>query len=174
MLLVLLDFSVEHELERLRGLLEARFHTSVAVSQCEFDSRPFFDAARNQYYSSAIIEELEKDLPEDGSRVLGVTGLDLFVPILTFVFGEARLNGRCAVVSTYRLNNKLYGLPEDPDLLHERLFKEAIHELGHTYGLIHCHNPDCVMKSSTYVEEIDYKSSRFCDRCEELLKNRSC
>ena len=93
----------------------------------------------------------------------------MYIPVLTFVFGEARLNGRCAVVSSYRLDNKFYGLPDNPALLQERLLKEAIHELGHTYGLLHCHNPECVMKSSTYVEEIDFKSSRFCDKCRAQL-----
>jgi archaemetzincin len=96
----------------------------------------------------------------------------LYIPVLTFVFGEARLNGQCAVVSSYRLDNKFYGLPDDPALLQERLLKEAIHELGHTYGLFHCQNPECVMKSSTYVEEIDFKSSRFCDKCWDKLVKR--
>jgi archaemetzincin len=169
MLLVPIDFPFEHQLVSLCALLGARFHTKVDVSQSEFDAHPFLDLNRNQYNSSAIIQQLEKDHPAGTSKVLGITGFDLFIPILTFVFGEARLNGRCAVVSSYRLDNKFYGLPDNPKLLQERLFKEAIHELGHTYGLIHCHNPDCVMKSSTYVEEIDFKSSRFCDKCMNKL-----
>jgi archaemetzincin len=72
-------------------------------------------------------------------------------------------------VSSYRLDNKFYGLPDSPALLRERLIKEAVHELGHTFGLFHCHNQECVMKSSTYVEEIDFKSSRFCDKCSDQL-----
>ena len=101
--------------------------------------------------------------PDPGRRA------EPFIPILTFVFGEARLNGRCAVVSSYRLDNRFYGLPNNPALMEARLLKEAIHELGHTYGLLHCHNPGCVMKSSTYVEEIDFKSSRFCGTCADKL-----
>jgi archaemetzincin len=170
MLLVPIDFLAEHQLMRLRPLLEARFHKKVSISQSGLDPHPFFDVNRNQYNSSGIIRQLEKDFPEGASKVLGITRLDLFVPILTFVFGEARLNGRCAVISSYRLDNKFYGLPDNPKLMQERLFKEAIHELGHTYGLIHCHNPECVMKSSTYVEEIDFKSDRFCDNCSNKLE----
>jgi len=166
-LLITIDF--KGEIERLRNQLETRFHTKVDVSSCGFDYQPFLDPHRNQYYSSAIIERLERDLSPAASKVLAVTGLDLYIPVLTFVFGEARLNGRCAVVSSYRLDNKFYGLPDNPVLLQERLLKEAIHELGHTFGLLHCHNPECVMKSSTYVEEIDFKSSRFCDRCSDKL-----
>ena len=169
MLLVVLEFP--GEIEYLCEQLEARFRTKVSVSQCEFDSSAFFNFERNQYSSSAIVEWLEKDLSTAHSKVLAVTGLDLYIPVLTFVFGEARLNGRCAVVSSYRLDNKFYGLPDNRRLLQDRLLKEAIHELGHTFGLFHCHNPQCVMKSSTYVEEIDFKSSRFCDNCfEKLMK----
>ncbi|MGA2227649.1 MAG: archaemetzincin family Zn-dependent metalloprotease [Syntrophobacteraceae bacterium] len=169
MLLVTIEFAGKREIGRLCDQLEARFHTEVKVTRCAFDSRAFFDLARNQYYSSAIIERLEQDLQTGDSKVLAVTGLDLYIPILTFVFGEARLNGRCALVSSYRLDNKFYGLPANPALLQERLLKESIHELGHSHGLLHCHNQECVMKSSTYVEEIDFKSSRFCDKCRDKL-----
>ncbi len=169
MLPVTIDFTGEREIERLRDILEARFHTKVNVSRCEFDPCACLDLNRNQYCSSAIIERLEQNLAAEASKVLAVTGLDLYIPALTFVFGEARLNGRCAVVSSYRLDNKFYGLPDNPALLQERFLKKAVHELGHTYGLFHCHNPECVMKSLTYVEEIDLKSSRFCDKCLEKL-----
>ena len=110
------------------------------------------------------------DAPPDAARVLGVAGVDLFIPVLTYVFGEAQLDGRAAVVSTFRLDNELYGLPPDPALLYARLVKEAIHELGHTYDLLHCHRNRCVMASSTYVENIDLKSERFCDRCLGTLR----
>jgi len=169
MLLVTIDFTGKREIERLRNQLEARFHAKVNVSQCEFDSHAFLDLNRNQYNSSAIIKRLEDNIPTTASKVLAVTGLDLYIPILTFVFGEARLNGRCAVVSSCRLDSRFYGLPGNPALLQERLLKEAVHELGHTYGLLHCPDPECVMKSSTYVEEIDFKSSRFCGKCSESL-----
>jgi len=165
------EFTGEPEIERLRDQLEARFHTKVNISGFDFDCRAFLDVRRNQYNSSAIIEQLERHLSTEAFKILAVTGLDLCNPVLSFVFGEARLNGQCAVVSSYRLDNKFYGLPDNPALLQERLLKEAIHELGHLYGLFHCHDPECVMKSATYVEEIDFKSSRFCDKCRDKLGN---
>jgi archaemetzincin len=128
-----------------------------------------FDMKRLQYNSSQILLQLLPHAPGDGTKILGVVDVDLFIPVLTFVFGEAQLRGDCAVVAMHRLNNRFYGLPDDPALLTERLVKEALHELGHNFGLIHCVNPECVMRSSTYVEEIDQKSAELCDRCREQL-----
>lgn len=167
MLLVTIEFEGEDEIECLRDHLEAQFHTKVNVLRLEFDCRSVLDLHRNQYNSSAIVKRLEQDIPTAASKVLAVTGLDLYIPVVTFVFGQARLNGQCAVVSSYRLDNRIYGLPENPTLLRERLLKEATHELGHTYGLHHCHNPECVMQLSSCIKEIDSKSRRFCDRCRD-------
>ncbi|HYU31798.1 MAG TPA: archemetzincin, partial [Thermoanaerobaculia bacterium] len=80
-----------------------------------------------------------------------------------------QLPGRAAVVSLHRLAPELYGLPADEERLVERAEKEAIHELGHTFGLIHCRQPKCVMRSSTYVEEIDLKEGQFCEGCRKAL-----
>ena len=102
---------------------------------------------------------------DPNARVLGVTGCDLFVPVLTFVFGEAQLDGTCAVVSTARLTEEFYGLPSRADLLRERLVKEAAHELGHTFGLRHCADWRCVMSSSHGVERLDVKGAQFCGSC---------
>lgn len=129
-----------------------------------------FDMKRLQYNSSQILLQMISDPPADAVKILGVVNVDLFIPILTFVFGEAQLRGTGSVVTLHRLNNKFYGLPEDRELLTERLVKEAIHELGHNFGLVHCNNQECVMKSSTYVEDIDHKSVELCDRCKMELK----
>ena len=129
-----------------------------------------FDPTRNQFNSTMLISHLLKKYQEDpGRKVLGVTVADLFIPVLTFVFGEAQLGGQNAVVSTYRLDESIYGLPENPLLLLERCTKEVVHELGHTFGLYHCHDFDCVMHSSTVAEEIDLKRETFCPRCQKLL-----
>ena len=130
-----------------------------------FDPELAFDPARGQYNSRILLALLRQHHPRDAIRVLGVTGVDLFIPVLTYVFGEAQLDGRAAVVSTCRLDDQLYGLPSNRNLLFQRLAKEAIHELGHTLNLVHCQRHPCVMVSSTCVEGIDLKSDRFCDRC---------
>ena len=124
-----------------------------------------FDPRRDQFRSDLLLERLTRDFASE-TRVLGVTESDLFIPVLTFVFGEAQLGGRAAVVSTFRLRNELYGLPADKGLLEDRLVKEAMHELGHTFGLLHCHNTTCVMQTSTYAEMVDLKPATFCAECQ--------
>ena len=95
--------------------------------------------------------------------------VDLFIPILTYIFGQAYLGGRTAIASSYRLKNESYGMTIDDKLLLGRFTKEVIHELGHTFGLIHCQNPLCVMRSSTYVEDIDQKERHLCPICRSLI-----
>jgi archaemetzincin len=124
------------------------------------------DPVRNQYYSSAILQHLNAAY---GGRILAVTEVDLFVPVLTFVFGEAQLPGTAAVVSIFRLSESFYGMPTDESALRNRLLKEAVHELGHTFGLLHCDDWQCVMTSSHAVERLDIKSPEFCTSCGRWL-----
>ena len=131
-----------------------------------------FDVYRNQYNSTSIISALLQRFPGLDGKLLGVTSVDFFVPVLTYVFGEAQLDGPVAVVSSHRLDNTLYGLSANPGLITERLLKEAVHELGHTFGLIHCHDYRCVMHTSTTAEDIDVKSERFCSSCEALVQKK--
>jgi archaemetzincin len=120
---------------------------------------------RKQYHSSELLQGVTSLVQPDTWRVLGVTQLDLYVPILTFVFGEAEMGGQAAVVSYHRLRQEFYGLPEDRDLLAERLLTESIHEIGHTLELTHCDDHRCVMSSSHAVEWIDIKQHTFCQQC---------
>ena len=122
------------------------------------------DRFRNQYYSTAILQAMQP-LAESGARLLAVTSHDLYVPVLTFVFGEAQLGGNCAVVSMHRLREEFYGLPPNEELMQARLVREAVHELGHTFGLRHCDNWQCVMTSSHAVERLDVKGAEFCFLC---------
>lgn len=145
----------------LAAALARTFGIGCHIEDEWLDARFAFDAARNQYYSTAILRALK---PRPDSRILGVASVDLFVPVLTFVFGEAQLEGGAALVSYYRLLE-----PGRPQLLPERLAKEAVHELGHTFGLRHCHNWECVMSSSHSVERLDIKSPHFCDACRRLI-----
>jgi archaemetzincin len=97
--------------------------------------------------------------------MLGVAEVDLYIPILTFVFGEAQMGGPCALISAHRLRQEFYGLPADPDTLYQRLLKEAVHEVGHTLELTHCEDYQCAMAPSHAVEWIDLKESSLCSSC---------
>ncbi len=157
-------------LEHLRARLARIFGLPTALHAATFDPETTFDASRGQYNSTALLAALLAEPVPTDERLLAVASVDLFIPVLTYVFGEAQLDGRAAVISTYRLRNEIYGLPADEGLLFGRCEKEAVHELGHTYGLLHCSEASCVMLSSTYVGDIDLKSAQFCERCAATLR----
>jgi archaemetzincin len=132
-----------------------------------------FDAKRNQYISTKILKAILEEVPDDAGKVLGVIDEDLCIPILTFVFGEAQLGGVGAVVALARLRQEFHGLDPDEPLFLERLHKECLHELGHTYGLIHCHHPECVMHLSNTVFDVDRKGRTMCRACGDILQART-
>lgn len=165
---ILLDVP-EAALDAMRATVARELSLASAVSPPRFDPEEGFDPRRGQYRSRTLLQRLLAQAPAP-TRVLGVTSLDLFIPVLTYVFGEAELGGRAAVVSTYRLRPERYGLPESPETLLGRLERESVHELGHTLGLLHCASPRCVMHASTYAEEIDLKGVGLCGRCRGSLR----
>jgi len=144
-------------------ILDNTNHLNLAVA---------YDSSRAQFNSTKIISILSDKFKDFNGKVLGVISVDLFIPVLTYVFGEAQLGGKVSVVSTFRLNELAYGLPENRKLTEERLLKEAIHELGHNFGLLHCEDYLCVMHPSTSVEEVDIKTSLFCAKCREKLSKQ--
>lgn len=153
----------------LQNSLLQTFRLKTRLRRLNVDLSLIYDHDRNQYNSSGLLLQLINNVPSETLKILGITDIDLFIPIFTFLFGEAQLNGVGALVSIHRLRNEFYGLPSNKELLISRLIKEAIHELGHTFGLIHCFTIRCVMNTSTYVEEIDQKSSLFCKFCEQKI-----
>ena len=130
---------------------------------------PFYSSDRKQYHSTEILRQLLPFAKGKEQHILGVMDEDLYIPILTFVFGEAQLSGRCALMSGHRLHQEFYGLPQDESLYLHRCEKEAVHELGHTLGLTHCRNFECVMRYSNSVADIDIKRNVFCPSCSEVL-----
>ncbi len=158
-------------LERIVPDIGREFSLPVRTKSGNLDLSEFYDPSRRQYNGTTLLNKINNEFAADSSKTLGLFNIDLFIPILTYIFGQAYLNGRMGIVSIYRLRNEKYGIKTDDKILLERFRKEAIHELGHMFGLIHCSDPVCVMRSSTYVEDIDQKSHALCMVCRIQLKH---
>jgi len=132
-----------------------------------------YDSKRKQFNSSRILVKLNNFSKSHGlEHVLGITDVDLFVPHLNFVFGEAEYGGRAAVISLFRLNPEFDNQNFDGKLCVERSIKEAVHEVGHMLGLGHCDNPTCVMFFSNSISDTDMKGVIPCEECKSLAMNR--
>ncbi len=129
--------------------------------------REAFDESRNQYVSDALLSWISRRF---SGLVLGLVNADAYTPGLNFVFGQAQLGGRAAVVFLERLRPEFYGRSGDRSLFLERVEKESLHELGHVFGLGHCPDRRCVMSFSNSIVEVDLKGSDFCPRCSLLLR----
>lgn len=175
--------NVDDELLRdLQPVVEETFRVPCRILTLRLDPEFALHGERQQYHSSQILQRMQSFVCDDSWRVLGVAAVDLYIPILTFVFGEAQMGGPAAVMSAHRLRQEFYGLPRDKELLRERVAKEAVHELGHTLTLTHCDDYRCAMAPSHAVEWIDLKERALCGACrsvvvptkqDQLSRNRS-
>ena len=154
---------VEAELERGFGLRVRRMTPVAEPSEA-------YSPARGQWSSAAFLKALLARVPADATRLLGVTERDLFVPVLSFVYGQAQLEGRVAVVSLARLRPEFHGLPADTAELERRAATEAVHEIGHTFGLVHCADRLCPMSLSIDLVDLDRKTAEPCPGCSALLE----
>ena len=130
-----------------------------------------FNEVRKQYEALQVMRTVVEAVPDDATRVLSIMEEDLSIPMLTFVFGQAQLRGRVALMSLARLRQEFYGLPENKELMMTRVIKEALHELGHTFGLVHCPIPTCVMTLANDIRHVDEKESEFCGGCAVLFSD---
>ena len=128
------------------------------------------DQNRQQYHSTLILDQLAANVPVGCIRILAIAQVDLFIPILTHVYGEAQLGGVACIVSTFRLNEGRSGLNIAPRYV-ERIVKEAIHELGHTFNLRHCPEHTCIMHYCRNEEDVDRKSGQLCRYCKIMVED---
>ncbi|SRR6266496_5325420 len=155
----------------LKSALQLSLQIPCEILPLALDPAPTFHTERRQYHSSELLARMQKVAGPECWRLLGVADVDLYIPILTFVFGEAQMGGPCAVLSARRLRQEFYSLQPDQPVLEQRLIKEAIHEIGHTCGLMHCNNYACAMASSHAVEWIDLKEAVLCAACQQILSH---
>jgi len=155
----------EATLEALRQLLTEVFGQRTQIGNRLQLPRESWNQHRGQHLATMLLTLL----PRLNDRVLGVVDVDICAPGLNFVFGEADITGKRALISLQRLRQEFYGLPRDKNLFRERALKEAVHELGHTYGLGHCPDSTCVMHFSNSLPDTDLKGWKFCPDCQEKV-----
>lgn len=164
-------FSNTQLLDRIMEVLGRTFKTNVNKISLSVDTESLYSPERKQYYSTGFIEQSINQTTHLNGKVVLITELDIYVPVLTFLFGEAQLNGKHSVVSVFRLHEEFYSGITDNELLYERASKEIYHELGHNFGLKHCPDWDCVMHSSNSIEQVDLKGNIYCKNCISQIKH---
>jgi len=151
-------------LPEVRAVIAATLGATVVVGSGVDAPSSAYDPSRRQYHSTRILDRLAAGKPRDCEGLLGVADVDLYVPDLNFVFGEADRDRGVAVFSLARLRPPHSGKKAAEALFLRRAATEAIHELGHTYGLGHCRDAHCVMWFSNTLAESDRKGLDFCTK----------
>ena len=130
-----------------------------------------FIPERHQYDAASILQNLDNVIPDNCHKLIGVTAVDLCIPIFTHVFGEARQNGRVAVVSIFRMTKTTDKSMSTEAAVYERIAKVALHELGHLFNLVHCDDRNCLMHFSGNLHELDRMSMLHCRYCRRFLRD---
>ena len=155
--------SIGREVQRIFG-----YRTEVVSRIAQLDFALNFE--RQQYYSTLILEKLTAVASARDIKLLGITTVDLFIPILTYVYGEAQIGGKACIISTCRLSEGRSS-SDSGHRLHDRAVKEALHELGHTFKLRHCPERSCIMHYCRSIQDVDRKSDHLCRHCRILLED---
>ncbi|MFO7713202.1 zinc metallopeptidase [Desulfosarcina sp.] len=134
------------------------------------------DHRRMQVDAAVLIQAIEAMPLNDYFKIIALLDADLFTPIFTHLLGEARQNGRVALVSLFRLDSPISGAPPRADQILERMAKIALHELGHTLNLLHCEDRQCLMYFSGDVDALDGIPLNYCRYCRASLRRvlREC
>jgi archaemetzincin len=156
-------------LDRLATCLEERFLACARVERSLVVPRSSLNATRGQLFVSTLIGKVRRANPDSDAILLAVTDFDLYKTSHRFIFGDADEAQGIAVVSLARLRSEFYGEAADANVLFQRTLKEAIHELGHAFGLRHCYNARCAMYYSNSIFETDNKMPHFCENCDRRL-----
>ena len=159
-------------IEHTQTELEKRFNVSVDIGRQLDEPIYAYHKHKKQYNSTKILKKIYKLKLTGYDRILGIVDVDLYVPERTFVFGGADVKKKVSVISLTRLKQKFYNLSDDSALFNYRTIIEAVHELGHTYGLYHCKNNKCVMFLSNTINDTDHKGADLCSKCKEIMEKK--
>lgn len=125
-----------------------------------------------QLHSAAVLDRLEKRVPENGFALIGVTMEDLYpAPEWNYIFGQARVGKRVGVFSFARYDPRVWGAVLEDDeakakrVVLERGCKVLGHEAGHLFGMLHCIYFRCVMNGSNHIGEADSRPVHLCPVC---------
>lgn len=165
-----INFSNPELIEKILSELKKYLPYKINLQPLQIDLNFAYSIERGQYYSTKIIQHLLPFSENINGKFLALLEVDLFIPVFTYVFGEAQLNGKVSIVSLTRLHEEFYSGISDEKLLIKRSVKEILHELGHNFGLIHCKDWDCVMHSSLGIEEVDIKGIDYCSNCKRMIR----
>ncbi len=147
--------------------LEERFNVVIDIGRQQDEPTYAYHKGKNQYHSTKILKRIHKLRLTGYDKILGIADVDLYVPDRTFVFGEANMKKKVAIISLTRLRQEFYDLPYDFDIFKKRIIIEAVHEIGHTFGLHHCTSNTCVMFLSRTISDSDQKGADFCVNCKK-------
>lgn len=165
-----ISFSNTQVFKSIHLRLEQYLHRSVDRIELPLDPAAVYSADRKQYYSTKLIAQALPHITGIEGKIVLLAEFDLYIPVLTHVFGEAMLNGPLSIVSLCRLHEEFYTGDSNDELLLDRSMKEILHELGHNFGLYHCDDWNCVMHSSAGIEEVDIKGNDFCRTCKTFMQ----
>lgn len=162
----------EIDLQVIADHITGGFKLAAQILPPFYPHNDAFDERRLQYNAAIIIETMETVKFGNHDKVIGILNKDLFIPIFTHVFGEARQGGKCGLISLYRLVKNPDGSIPPKSIIHERVSKVALHEIGHLLDLLHCDNKKCLMHFSGSIDEVDDMSLELCEYCSICLQDK--
>ncbi|MBI4497242.1 MAG: hypothetical protein HY689_05010 [Chloroflexi bacterium] len=122
---------------------------------------------RGQFLADALLQHMNHLMPRDALKLLGILADDLTTHDTPFIFGQGQRYGRKALISLYRLGHP------DLDRCYTRILRQAVHDLGHTFGLEHCLYPACALHPSRSVAELDASPLELCHEHHRALRART-
>jgi predicted Zn-dependent protease len=156
-------------LDRFSLCLAERFLATVRIERALVIARSALNATRQQLFLTTLTSRVRRAFSDGDGILLAITDFDLYKTSHRFIFGAADGTQGVAAVSLHRLRSEFYGEDPDANLLFQRALKEAVHELGHAFGLKHCYNARCAMYNSNSIFETDNKMPHFCDVCDRRM-----